>query len=281
LSLSVAVLAGSDTTTIPAPLEAARLAIAGGSAVVALRTLAASGRAVRSDSAAASEGTVNIFFDVDKYVRTDARSTGRIRIVTRLGFNGPSPIRGMSIEGPTYHPSPPDAGSDESAQHVISDSQHDLALMMLGALGLAPPIIPIEYSLVGRAETADGTKADVIGATLSDGFVARLFIDASSHLPLMTSWDAPEAARENPITLRSGGTTTSRQNAKETAASHSQATRPALVEHRLFFSERHKVGGLLVPSHIVRAVNGRRVEEVWLDSFSVNSAVNPKVFAPR
>src|SRR5207253_9813625 len=100
---------------------------------------------------------------------------------------------------------------------------------------------PVTFAYAGQAEAPQG-KADVLDVTGAPGVVMRLFIDRTTHLPIMITWPAQPA------------------------------------ENRLFFSDYRDVDGMMWPFRLRRAVGPDTVEETTFDRFRVNAKIDPKKF---
>ncbi len=136
----------------------------------------------------------------------------------------------------------------------------DFTRLMLGLIA-ASPALPLTFTYVGKAEAPQG-KADVIDAK-GEGFAARLFFSADTHLPIMLSWQAAPQRR------RGGG-----------GAGGDAAAAPA--ENRLYFSDYRDVSGQQLPFRIRRAIGIDTVEETNFDRFRPNAKIDPRKFqAPR
>lgn len=119
---------------------------------------------------------------------------------------------------------------------------------------------------VGIAESPDG-KADVLEITPADGVPTRLFLDQSSHMPLMVTWQvgAGQAGRRG----RGGD-----QPAQQTPAPPAQP--PTL---RLTLGDYKAVNGIKLPHHITRGTGGQTIEEWTVKSYKVNPSFKSDVFS--
>jgi len=158
-------------------------------------------------------------------------------------------------------------------------------------------VYPVEFAWAGVAESPDG-KADMIDVAGADGFSARLFIDQTSHLPLMLSWNDKE-----PLSMVEGGgpgttTTTTfgggvqmeRRGAGATpeeiakveadlAARLAEAeARRRVVEYRVFYTAYRDFDGVKLPTRIQRMIDGQPVEELEFNDVKVNVNIDPKTF---
>jgi hypothetical protein len=126
----------------------------------------------------------------DKLLRTDTESGhgGGAQFVMLRGVNGPALLRNSKIVngGPGSRMSkPPLIGGTEAV--AVASARHELARFALALLMTAPSASQIEFTYAGEAESPDG-RADVLDLKGADGFAAKLFIDKSSHRPLMLTY---------------------------------------------------------------------------------------------
>jgi hypothetical protein len=109
---------------------------------------------------------------------------------------------------------------------------------------------------IGTAEAPDGT-ADVLEFRPADGAAAtRLFLDSTSHLPLMITWQAA-ACRG-----RRGGDA-------------------APVTQRMTLADYKDVGGIRLPHAITRGAGGQTTEEWSIDRYRVNQTFRPDTFEQK
>jgi len=206
---------GRDATQI---LAGARTAL-GGDKLAAVRTLTAVGRTVRTNQAGTTvENEFELALELpDKYLmRSVMMAMGNMSIYRNTGFNGgqvieeidrPPSLSGgmffMRVSGPGGTPTDPEKMTPEQKaefdQKRLLANKKEFAKIALGMFAASPAAYPLELSDGGQAESADG-KADVIDVKGEGGFVARLFIDSQTHLPLMLSWMDKE-----PLVMQMGG----------------------------------------------------------------------------
>lgn len=234
--LAAGLFAGlSAQTPDPAPvLAAARTAMGGDSRLAGVRTVVVTGRTrlVRG------RNLVPIEFEIacelpDRYVRLNeipAEETG----LMKSGFNGDRLIQG---------PSPArDAQADPATRAaLLTSTKQDFARWSVGLFAASFTAHPLTFSYAGRAQAPEGA-ADAISITGPDNFAARLFIDTTSHLPVMLTWQAQKA------------------------------------EQRLYYSDYRDVGGLRWPFLIRRASGGETIEETTIDRYRVNSSIDSRKF---
>jgi hypothetical protein len=180
----------------------------GGDKLAAVRTLAASGRTLRTGPAGnTTENEFELALELpDKYrLRTAVVALGNMSIYRNSGFNGgqvieeidqPPNLAGggnvvIRIAGPGGAPMDPAKMTPEQKAETdrqkLSSNRREFAKLALGLLGQALPGSPLEFTYAGEAEAPDG-KADVVDVRGEDGLAVRLFVDAATHLPLMATW---------------------------------------------------------------------------------------------
>lgn len=123
---------------------------------------------------------------------------------------------------------------------------------------------------IGIAEAPDG-KADVIEVTPAAGPAMRVFLDASSHMPLMVTWQG--VAPQLMIAGRRGGRGDGRGDAPAAGRGRGEA-----ATLRLTLGEYKAVNGVQLPHLITRGANDMTVEEWTIDSYRVNPAFRADVF---
>lgn len=128
---------------------------------------------------------------------------------------------------------------------------------------------------VATAEAPDG-KADVLEIPLA-GVTTRLFLDQTSHLPLMMTWQgiAPQivvAGRRGGRDGRDG------RGGAPDAAAPVERPRTETATLRMTLGEFKTVNGIRLPHLITRAVNNMTVEEWTIDSYRINPSFRSDVF---
>jgi len=220
-------------------LAAAREALGGEKKLSAVKTLVVTGRTkqLRGNNLAAIEFEIAMELP-DKYVRKDEVLLTESDATT-AGFNGSTLI---------LIPAPANA-----APARLSAVKQDAERYMLGFLALPTSTATMKY--VGKAEAPEG-KADVVDISYPDKTTLRLVVSASTHLPIMVSWQAPASGRRGADAV----------------------AQPA--ESRLYFGDYRDVGGQQLPFFLRRAVGADTVEETTFDKFRINTKIDPKKFAP-
>jgi hypothetical protein len=137
----------------------------------------------------------------DKLYREET-TTGGFSITRVDGFEGDRPFLDVISNSPGARVSADNPASDPArARMALKRSHTDLARLMLGLVAGTQPGFPVTYTYAGQAESPDGT-AHVIDVKGGEDFKARLFIDTTTHMPLMVTYMEAEA---RPIRMMHGG----------------------------------------------------------------------------
>ncbi len=327
---------GGDVDKI---LAAARQALGGDKKLDGVKSLAIEGRAMRITPAGTStESEFEVAIEMpDKFMRRDVlASMGNMSIYRNSGFNGEGVINeidappqlaggggnvvmfrstgpggstmtvgsgGATMSGAAQTPEQQEAGR----KAMLVTAKQDFARIALGLFVRSTTTYPLTMSFAGEAESPDG-KADVIEVKGEGDFTARLFVDATTHLPLMLSWMAKEPlAMQRSVTSGPGGTTAVAVGGGVShgavAAPAGQAPRPAMtpeerekivkqaeeqmkdaeakrrvVEYRLFYGDYRAVDGVQVPHRLQRSIDGKPTEEITFEKVKVNAKIDAKKF---
>lgn len=272
--LIVTMVAGSALALAQAPdatkvLANMRAALGGADKVAAVKTLTAAGTIQRVTPQGTTESETELTLELpDKYVaHTVLVNRGNLSTYRNVGFNGSGLInetdappnllqvaRDRPVAVGASDARTPDGGAPapptpeqraEAAQRMVLAAKKDFARMMLGMLGSSYEAFPLQFSYAGEAEAPDG-KAHVIEAHGADRFEARLFVNVKTSLPLMQTWTMGNAART--------------------------------VEHRTFYSNFKKVGGLNLPHTLQHSVDGTLSDETTFAEIKINPKIDSKKF---
>jgi hypothetical protein len=130
-----------------------------------------------------------------------------------------------------------------------------------------------QVAWIGTAEAPDG-KADVLEITPTAGPALRLFLDASTHMPLMVTWQG--VAPQMVIAGRRGGRGDGQGEPPAPARGRGAGGPPATLQ--LTLSDYKAVNGVQLPHLITRGANDMTIEEWTIDSYRVNPAFRADVF---
>jgi hypothetical protein len=300
-------------------LAAARAALGGDKRLAALKTLVANGQSiVVVNGASSAPGDAEFAFELpDKFVKKEMTPLmGNMAVARTSGFNGDTvinvvdqpPATGGMIQirlgpGPGSGEGQTPQQQEEQRQKQLLAGRQDFARLALGMLASSLPVFPMQFSYGGQAESPDG-KADIIDVKGDGDFEARLFIDTSTHLPLMLSWKAKEPIRITSTFSRGGpGAPAGGAGNVMVGAGQSHATltqedrdkmvkqaeerrreaeaKARIVEYRLYYGDYREVDGIKVPFRLQRSIDGKPSEELTLDKVKINTKIDPKKFEAK
>ncbi len=218
---AVSVAQTQDTTKGAALLAEARKAVGGEDKLAAIKRLQVKGEMRRGQGAVTLEGDSEIFIELpDKFRRNESLTLGpggpgvdRVEVLNgndaweensggggRGGFGrggdfGGGGGRGGNfggVRGALGGDQAGDAAAQARAQGIDPERirellrrnrQTEVARLLLGMLLMSDS--PAAW--IGTAQSPDGT-ADVLEVKTPDGVATRLFLDSTTHLPLMMTW---------------------------------------------------------------------------------------------
>jgi len=276
-TLSARVAAQSEDPAKGASLLAeARKAIGGDDKLAAIKRLQIKGDMKRGQGNATLEGDSEIFLEPpDKFRRNESLSIGlggpgieRVEILNgtdvidenngggRGGFaRGGGDVGGNRGRGQID----PERLKEAQRRNRQAEVARLLVAMLLNTSS------PVAW--IGTAQSPEGT-ADVLEIK-TEGAPTRLFLDSSTHLPLMLTW----AGGGGRASAR-GGQGQAAQGQTPQAASAGRA--PATQEIHL--SDYKVVGGITLPHLITRGVNGETSEEWTIKSYKINPNFKANTF---
>jgi hypothetical protein len=168
-------------------------------------------------------------------------------------------------------------------RNVIGDVSHfrqnELFRTTFALLLSAPEGLDANYKYVG-AEAVDGKNCDVISVE-SGNSAFKLFIDQSSHLPVMMSYQGavPMVFKFNRDEIQNGSDTKNviiNRDGSQTALDDKKVrvfTRTApeeIAEHQVRFSDFRSVNGVQLPYKWTQTVNGQPNQNVDVVSYEIN-----------
>jgi hypothetical protein len=265
-------------------------------------TFVINGGSASAGGAVQMSGTLEI--DVlfpDRFLRQETTTSG-FGLTRTDGFDGERPFLEVSSSSPGVRVMGDNPASDPArAKAALKRMNTELARLLLGIVGTTQAGLPATYTYAGRAESPDGT-AHVIDVTGPEDFKARLFVDTTTHLPLMLTYSelepramrmvsqhggpAPGGGAPRVVTAPGGsGTATGRREltAEERAElekemkAADEAPRK-MLEYRLYFSEYREVDGVQLPHRIARGTTEKTVEEWDIKSYKVNPTIKADRF---
>jgi hypothetical protein len=301
-------------------LASARKALGGEQKLASMKGLSLRGRYQREASAPSGAGGGSVFISMmgpgpagggpspqttgdleidvafpDKYIKVDV-GTGLMAMTRTEGYEGDRPFLDMSSSQPGMRVVANRPADDPKAkQDALRRSREELARLLLGLVAGTQPLFPVTYAYAGQAESPDG-RADVLDVKGADGFAARLFIDAESHLPLMLTYIAPEPrmvvrtstdARPplpanphggNTVVRTPEGLSPEERTLMDNAVKDAEAAPAKMIEYRVFFTDFRAVDGLSLPHHIARGTAEKTTEEWEIKSYKVNPSLKADRF---
>jgi hypothetical protein len=299
-----------DATKVMADM---RKALGGEQKLAAVKSLSATGKSQRSTGETSMGGDYELMLELpDKYFTKQVMwQTPRGDVLIKAGFNGDGLIQeteqaagirvisgsSTSAGGSGANATPEQKAADQQKQ--VANTKQEFARMALGMFGASVAGYPLEYTYGGTAESPDG-KADIINVKGPGDFAGKLFVDQTSHLPVMFSW----MAKEPPIQITLGGSgggpgapgggvqfstgasggkgPTQEQRDKATADRQARMkeaeARRKVVEYRMFYSHYQSVDGLQLPHMFRQAIGGNATNEVTIEKYKVNPKIDPKKF---
>ena len=261
--------AGEDAKAVKV-LAQARQALGGEARLAQVQGLTATGQSMRMMPDGGHIGELRL--DVqwpDRMLRTDASHGpgSEATFVMLRGLAGETLLRKSKIlnGGPGHRMSQPPliGGSDATALRHARDELTRLAIALL----LTPPTSAgVQAAYGGVAESPDG-KADVVVFTGANGFAARVFVEVSSHKPLMMTWRDFDPR----IFVILPGSPPGAVSAPGTAP----------VEVTWYLEDYRAASGLQLPHRISRSVSGTPDEEWTIKTFAINPAFKADAFTDR
>jgi hypothetical protein len=311
------IAARQDDTKAAATIAEARTAI-GGRKLEALKSFSVEAGTQRNVGTFQMNADLELLLEMpDKYMRAETPQGGMMNVGMTTGFNGDRPLKtaaapgigpggGMIIRMGPGGPAPASTEKPTPEQQqqidrtVVRSSRQELSRLMLGWFGAAHPSLNARFTYAGEAESPDG-KADVIDVKNADGFAARLFIDKETHLPLMLTYQGPQARVMTMGGPRAGGsggdgrpggapgqppparqvTDEERKNMTDDAQRQMEEMRkqlPAMVDYTLYFDDWREVDGIKFPHRLRRAAAGATTEEWSVSKVRINPKIDPKKF---
>ena len=308
-------------------LAEARSAIGGEQRLLGVRTLQVTGTFRRVVGGDDTEGDFDVFIELpDKYLRSEKTGTpgqpsteviealvgGEVRDDVRGGGGGGGGLNfGDDGLPPEDINGDPDAGQRDGAGGVLPEEADATANgqsgLGTGGRGGNPDAQPqtraadvsrlllmwllesdAPLAWIGIAESPD-RKADVLEARYADGQPTRLFIDSSTHMPLMMQWEAapaPAGGRGGRGRGRRGGGQGGGRGGRggdpsdgsPDAAGPRQGGPPPVVTFDMTFFDHREVDGIRLPYVVTRGANGQTIERWTISRYRVNPSLSAETF---
>lgn len=263
-------------------IEQARAALGGEKALSAVKTLSAAGTYTREIADRQLSGELTLEIELpDKLLRTETMSPmGDITVVTAQGINGDTLLREQHAvnapPGAVIRMGPAPEGEAAAAQ-AVRNGRADMARTVLALLLTSPASLPVDFTYAGEAEAADG-RADVIDAKGAGSFAVQLFLDKTTHRPLMLAYKGV-APQMRIMTQRGGAPPSAGHDGGR--ADMGAATPPQVVDITMFLDDYRREQGIWLPHHVSRSIDGKPTEEWMLVSFKVNPGFRPDTFSVK
>lgn len=148
--------------------------------------------------------------------------------------------------------------------------QHNEMFRTTLALLLTPPQgVDVSYIYAGDG-SVDGANCDIVEAT-ANGATIRLYLDKTSHLPAMMSYQAPK-----PFIIKirkEEGKTSSNEDVKILRDNlRDKIPAPEMAEYQVKFSDFRSVGGIQLPHRWTQTIGGKEDETIDVTSYELNPA---------
>jgi hypothetical protein len=301
-----------DTVKGAALLAEARKAVGGEDKLAAIKRLQIKGEMRRGQGAITLEGDSEIFIELpDKFRRNESLTLGpggpgidRVEVLNgndaweensggggRGGFGRGGDFGGFARGGfgggQAGDPNAQGRGQGVDPERVREllrrNRQSEVARLLLGMLLMTDS--PVAW--IGTAQSPDGT-ADVLEVKTPDGVATRLFLESTTHLPVMMTWSggAQRAGRGGQGRAGNAGQSNGGQGGAPRggdAVDPVQGRRgrapggaPATLEMHL--SEYKVVNGLKLPHLITRGTDGETAEEWAIKSYRINPTFKGNTF---
>jgi hypothetical protein len=167
-------------------------------------------------------------------------------------------------------------GGDPDAQHRIREADVS-RLLLMWLLKTDTPLV-----WIGVAESPDRT-ADVLQARYADGQPTRLFVDSTTHMPLMMQWEAAPRGRGGRGGRRGGGggggggrRGGGQDNGQPDGVR--QGGPPPVVTFDMTFSDHREVDGIRLPHVITRGADGQTTERWTISRYRVDPSFSADTF---
>ena len=270
-------------------LAQARAALGGDAKLKSIQTLLTTAkfrRIIGKDQPEMSGELQLDFLLPDKYMSTEVSNLpmGDAQITRINGFNGDQAFRDArtSGSGNVFVRMGSGPANQQTPDAQLRAVRAEFARYVIGWLLTAPPTQTVDFTYGGEAQAEEG-RADVIDVKGADDFAMRLFLDKETHRPLMLSYRGTQPGMIMRMQTSSGG---SHEGSEKLTREAQEKTRKELegqppaktVEIQMYLSDYRNVGGILLPHHVTRAVNGEVSEEWEVTKFKINPPLKAENF---
>ena len=263
-------------------LKQAREAIGGEEQLQKVQGLNINGQYRRTFGDRQMEGDREISISLpNKYLVEDAMNAGGLAtsMINTRGLNGDRAWSANSGGGGNMIIRMGAPGGQSLTAEQIEAAQRrmysaEFSRYLLAMILTAPASAAVEYKYAGESDVEE-VPADVVEVTGPDNFMARIFFDKKSHLPLLLSYRGPKP-RIMTMTRQGGGATRSPEDikkARDEAEKKMQAEAPAqpeVVDFYIRLTEHKKVSGLMLPHKLTFLTENEVSEEFDIKKYEVN-----------
>jgi hypothetical protein len=143
--------------------------------------------------------------------------------------------------------------------------QNELFRITLALLLAQPQGVDVTYKYAGEG-SIDGANCDIVEAS-ANGSTIRLYLDKSSHLPVMMSYQAPKPfmikMRKEDVKADANG---------DVKVFRDKMPAPEMAEFQIRFSDYRSVGGVQLPHRWTQTVGGKEDETIDITGYELNPA---------
>lgn len=281
---------GADVARVQSLLTAARAALGGAEKLQSVQTLGVTGQFRRvvvmqgnggggggmhggQDAPPQMSGALNLAFAMpDKFMKThdiDLPMGGSLTEVVAL--DGAQAWADTHTDGGggnviIRRPPPAAGGAGDNGGGRL---RAEFARYMLALLLHAPADQQLAWTYAGEAQADDG-HADVLDCKGANGFNARMFLDQTTHRPVMLTYRSNEPVMR--MMMRAGPPPATGDVDKQVKEMTANLPPPEMkeTETEVRFGDYRAVDGILWPHQITFANNGTVSEEWEIKTYKVN-----------
>jgi hypothetical protein len=203
-------------------------------------------------------------------------------MVNRNGFDGDTLIAeisndlGLPTPPAIFHAGPQPttpAEIDADRRRRITGHRERMVHFTIPMFGVSFPGLDLSFKDAGEVVEA-GRRFSVVEVARTDGFVQKLFIDQSTHLPSRLTWMAPQAptatfSTSSMVSTRGGQVVNRSDDPVQTLTGAAAPT--GLVEHEMTFGEFKADAGFTWPHRFTTKIAGKVSQDIKLGKFKVKS----------
>ncbi|HEY7500021.1 MAG TPA: hypothetical protein VH740_15985 [Vicinamibacterales bacterium] len=274
-------------------LSAARAAL-GGTELETIASFTVTGTVAEISGPMTTSSSIEIKCQLpDRFLQRMQRSISRgplgsFDMTIFEGVNGDEPIHDVVAPGAPFPVWIPAGPAPRTPAEIAAAKAKQARLFKQAARRFLVPLFaagtgadPLQFKALPQITLSSG-PADVVEAAAADGSILRLVIDSSSHRPIRIKWrDRPlvTISRSSSVIVRGGQV----QQPPEAPVLPSGDPTVGLpdAEWEIAIDDYRTEDGVTWPHRFTTTFDGKRYREVRLGRFRLNSAIDPKTFAPR